>query len=139
MSAIDVLFVPLLRKTRFNLQIPANQTNEIILADRIDTTRYASARLILRYYAKTQFVANSTFLIGIRRMSIAPDEPQTDFVESGNLATVDLDSTNVPPHLEISSSWDSTGPATRVVLVVTGTTAGQIDIAIGLDLQLRTI
>lgn len=135
------VLIPLCRRTVFDLYVQANQTQTIILADRIETVRYPAGHLVIRQHSLTgsAFPAGLTVRFSTRIMSIAPEEPQTDFVYAADINSVDFTNADTAPSMKYCVwSQNQAGPAIRVLMTVLGgASGGQVKQAFGLDLMLR--
>jgi hypothetical protein len=134
------ILVPIIRRTVFDFNCATNSTSEVIIADRLDTAKFPSGQLVVRYHTVLAFASGTaTFRILTRNMSISIEEPQTDFVYAGDNSSVDFTSTDSAP-LYRYQNYSSAGPATRVVVAcIQGANAGQVQVAVSVDLLMRAI
>lgn len=130
----------LMPRTVMKFDVVANQTSQIILADKIDATGWASGVLAVRYHAVTSFGSPTANLrIGIYPMSFAPEEPQTDFWDPNTpLGFADFSSNDTPPLLKTYGFTFPTALVRLVATVTQGATTGTIDGAWGVEVVGRS-
>jgi len=135
------VLIPIVRRTVFDITAGANSTNPVILADRIDTSKYPAGQLVIRQHSLTSsaFAASCTARFSVRNMSISLEEPQTDFVYSSDINSVDFTSAdNAPSFKYCVWGQNQAGPAIRVLMTILGgATGGQVYQAYAIDLLLR--
>src|SRR5690349_19183017 len=107
----------------------------IVLMTGIDAREWTSAGLLVRV-TSSSFSGLNTLRIGVFREAPTPDDPGLFFVDSSEIAGVDIDVSLPPPFFTTADCSGPLGSFLRVVATGTRASAGNLAAMVGLELCL---
>ena len=114
MAGNDMVIIP---KSTFAFSGLASSSQDIVLAPLIDMMAVKSGLLVVRYITRTSWAsATSTCKVQLRNAMWRPDEPDTTFVETTDLALVTMLDTDAAGKLYQTALGATVGRYARCIL-----------------------